>query len=186
MAKEPEVTLERFGSHSVKATQAGDTVDHEEVYGYFRTTWQGKPVAITMEAKRYATRMERTDPLTWHEWRVFASECRYLDDQASPIGRGEATTPTARTRLADVVRPYVLAWLEAQGTTQGYWESRQVAFRNLATNMLRDCRPWEDATRRVRTFIEQYSSSLYGADRIALLAACDAYDVFSQAFRDIS
>lgn len=191
MAKEPEVTLERFGSHSVSATQAGDEVDHEEVYGYFRTTWQGKPVAVTMEAKRYATRgLSRLEGLTWHEWRVFASECRYIDDEANGR-RGEATTPTARTRLAEVVRPLMLAWLEgrmdfAVELTAGYAQSRAWAFRNLARNMLSDCRPWEDATRRVRAFLVKYAHELTPGDTAALLAACDAYDVFSEAFRAIN
>lgn len=188
MAKDPEVTLEWFRSHSVTATQAGDVVDNEEVYGYFRTTWQGKPVAVTMQASRYATRWD--SELTWTEWRVFAADCNYINDEGN---RGDATTPTARTRLADVCRPYVVAWLEGRMTFAGigatdvdYTTSRQWAFRNLAANMLRDCWPWESATQRVRAFLVKYAAEFDADALAALIEACDAYDTFSEAFRRIT
>src|SRR5258706_56243 len=107
--KEPEVTLERFNSHSVSARQGnGSEVDKEEVFGYFRTTWQSKPVVVTMEASRYKYAGWNDAGVireaTWSEWRVFANDAHYV-----AVGEASRRAPATPTRY---VRAFLVKYAE--------------------------------------------------------------------------
>lgn len=161
-----DVVLERTGSHHFSDDPGRGP--KEEVYGYFRATWRGQPVMVTMSADRYTySGGEMSD------WRVYAQDARYFDPERNG-GRGDDVTETARWRLSDACRPVMIGWL----ASDAYAGSLACAVRNM---IVREAEGrWGDTAHRL---LAEHGDKLTEAQRDAIGTALEHRNAYRDALK---
>ena len=155
------VEMERTGSHHVSDDYARGGY-REQVFGYFKATWRGEPVIVTMQADRYTHSSGLSD------WRIYAEQARSFDPERNG-GRGDDLTDTARGRLSDACKPLMAAWLDSDE----YAPSLANAVRNMIVREMKD-RHTSTAPRLLETYGDRLTATQHDAITTAL-AARDAY-----------
>lgn len=174
-----DANLDHTGSHHIESaisSQAADGIGKEQVFLYFAATWRGKPVTVTMQADRYAASFfdgdenKSTNRLT--DWRVYASEARFIDPDKNG-GRGDDVTETARRALSNLCEPLVYPWLASNAYT--------VSFQAAASRMImRYFRDDYSASRRVAEVLATFRDRLPDAHFGAIKATLDAYTAYEE------
>lgn len=140
----------------------------EEIFFRFETEWRGEAAFVTVSADKYV------HSSGWSEWRIYATEVRKQE-------WGQYHTDTAKTRMSEVYRPVVEAWLKSDA----YTASRQRAFEHLAARVLEDLDHERDIP-SVYRFIEEHRLEMTEEFVQNLDAAACAFAEFRTAVKKVT